>query len=100
MELNRKYTEILKLYKMLNEAKIPCEIVRVLDGWQIFYPDSENKVSDAIEFTGSYGCGIDTLEIMGLLTFEELEIDSVAGFLTAEDVFNRWKAHYEQEDNT
>lgn len=76
MELNRKYTEILKLYKMLN-------IVRALDGWQIFYPDSENKVSDAIEFTGSYGCGIDTLEIMDLLTLE--------------DVFNRWKAHYEQE---
>lgn len=97
--LNESYTEILKLDKMLNEAKIPHTLDRWMDGWQVCYPveDYENgRVMDAIEHCGSYGHEKDLLEIMGLLTPEEEKDDSVKGWLTAEDVFERIKKHYEQ----
>ncbi len=45
----------------------------------------------------AYGGEVDKLEIMGLLTPEEAERDSVAGWLTADDVFRRIKEHYENE---
>ena len=41
---------------------------------------------DAIEHYGSYGNELDLLEIMGLLTPEEQEHDSVLGCLSAKDV--------------
>jgi hypothetical protein len=50
---------------------------------------------DAIEHYASYGRSEDLLEIMGLLTSEEEGYDSVKGYLTAEDVFQRIKKHYE-----
>lgn len=93
--LNERYTEILKLDKMLEEAEIPHTLTRSRDGWQVFYPDVDNCVADAIEFYGSYGSEEDLLEIMGLLTPEEAEHDSVLGHLTAENVFERMRAHYE-----
>lgn len=96
---NENYKEILKLDKLLNEADIPHELIRNMDGWQILYPDKQNCVSDAIEYTGSYGDSVDKLEIMGLLTADELKEDTVAGYLTAEDVFERWKKDYKKEDN-
>jgi hypothetical protein len=52
---------------------------------------------DAIEHYGSYGNSCDELEIMGLLTPEEVEYDSVVGYLTAEDVFERIRKHYNGE---
>ena len=93
--LNNKYTEILKLDKMLDEAEIPHTLERSMDGWQVCYPDVDNCVADAIEFYGSYGSEENLLEIMGLLTPEEAEHDSVLGHLTAENVFERMRAHYE-----
>ena len=45
----------------------------------------------AIEGFGSYGYADDLIEIMGLLTPEESENDSVKGWLTAEEVFKRIK---------
>ena len=61
-------------------------------GWQIvvYYPDGERMIS-AIEGWGTYGFKDDLIEIMGLLTPEEAEHDSVIGWLTAEDVFERIK---------
>lgn len=99
MQVNKKYREIKRLYEMLVEAEIPCEIERTMDGWQVFYPNKKERISDAIEFTGSYGCEVNKLEIMGLLTYEELEKNFVAGYLTAEDVFERWEKDYKKEDN-
>lgn len=94
--LDDNYKEILRLDRMLTEANIPHTLTRFLDGWQICYPEqsSEARVCDAIEHYGSYGNASDKLELMGLLTADEKEWDSVVGDLTAEDVFNRIKAHY------
>lgn len=52
---------------------------------------------DAIEHYGSYGKDEDKLEIMGLLTPDEEEHDSVLGYLTAEDVFERIRKHHNGE---
>jgi hypothetical protein len=74
-------------------------------GYQVcvYYPTGERMIS-AIEGYGSYGyggwdhgtCGSDEndgdlIEIMGLLTPEEAECDSVAGYLSAAEVFLRIK---------
>ena len=93
--LNESYTEILKLDKMLSEANIPHSLERFMDGWQVCYPKSENRIADAIEHCGSYGNTANLLELMGLLTSEELEHDAVVGGLTADEVFKRFKEHYE-----
>lgn len=94
---NPKYQEIIKLDKMLTEAGIPHTFDKMFDGWQICYPNKhpESIVMDAIEHYGSYGKDNDRLEIMGLLTPEEEEHDYVAGHLTAEQVFERIRSHYE-----
>lgn len=93
--LNESYTEILKLDKMLSEANIPHSLERFMDGWQVCYPKSENRIADAIEHRGSYGNTANLLELMGLLTSEELEHNAVVGGLTADEVFKRFKEHYE-----
>ena len=91
-----KYTEILKLDKMLTESRIPHVLQKHLDGWQIIYPEAGKKrVMDAIENFGSYGHEKNLLEIMGLLTPEEAEYDIVAGYLTAQDVFKRIEKHWD-----
>ena len=101
-ELNTGYQEILKLHRMLAEHDIPHVVRRAFEGWQVCYPvrrPDENCVVDAIEHRGSYGQQNDLLEIMGLLTPEESECDCVAGYLTAEDVFERIKNHWEANQN-
>ena len=94
MVLNERYIEILKLKVMLDDAKIPYEIRRSYDGWQIHYPSKDSRVVSVIEHLGSYGCDGDLLEIMGLLYPEEEKYDSVAGHLTAYNVYNRIIHHY------
>lgn len=105
-----KYTEILKLKKMLDDARIPYENFtddffhtkeRMKNSYTI-NPDSYpayqlrlNKDIDVIQHYGSYGESQDLLEIMGALTVEEYEGDSVLGYLTAEEVFKRFKYCYE-----
>ena len=97
---NPKYKEILKLDQMLTEENIPHTLSRAFDGWQVCYPNerkTEECIMDAIEHFGSYGHENDKLEIMGLLTPEEEEYDSVLGYLTAEDVFERIRKNYNGE---
>lgn len=84
-----KYNEILILHTMLTEAGIPHEITPFLGGYQIGYPSQKDVVCSVIEHDGSYGRDCDLLEIMGLLTAEEEECDSVLGYLTAIEVFRR-----------
>ena len=87
-------TEIEKLEIMLNTMNVPFEIT---EHWsnteQIWYPSRENCICDIVCFGdgslgGSYGHEEGLLEIMGLVNEEETE-DSVEGWLTAEEVFNR-----------
>ena len=100
----KEYKEIFKLKEMLEEANIPFEFednsgrsvhFRL---YHIGYPvlPPVGCVCSVVEGNGTYGGKIDKLEIMGLLTEEEKEYDSVKGCLTAEDVFGRIKKHYEE----
>ena len=107
--------EIERLHKMLTDAGIEHEWVdrtppswgriskgleHIVWGWQIIvYKEDGERLISAIEGYGSYGYGSgfdwdnpsDLIEIMGLLTPEEKEHNSVAGWLTAEEVFRRIK---------
>ena len=95
--VNSKDQEILKLHAMLLDKSIPHVIERDLDGWHISYPwVGKERVLSAVEFKGTYGAEQDLIEIMGLLTPGEFLMDSVKGYLSAENVFDRIKRHYEE----
>ena len=97
-----EYKEIFRLKEMLEEANIPfkwdANNFMGSDGYQIIIYSKDGTVClcDCIENLGSYGNKEDKLEIMGGLTEEENENDySVLGWLTAEEVFKRFKYCYE-----
>lgn len=109
-----KYTEILKLKKMLEEANIPFTFTDDFWGvkkWvksdedivQIYreqYPAYQIRLgafADVVEHYGSHGEEKDLLEIMGGLTEEEMAYDEVLGYLTAEEVFKRFKYCWEHQ---
>lgn len=106
-----KYTEILKLKEMLEQENIPFEFNDDFFGEKernginadpkyypayslVIYKDGK-QLCDAVEHYGSYGQGQDLLEIMGGLTMEEGRSDGVLGWLSADDVFKRFKYCYE-----
>ena len=116
MVVSKKFQEIFKLKEMLEKAEIPFEwnkdwgytgkeleeIKSYLPGfewYQIGYPKLNDscRVLSAVEGTGTHGSEEDLIEIMGLLTFDEQHDDSVLGYLTAEEVFNRIQNHYEKK---
>lgn len=112
-----EYKEILKLKKMLEKANIPFKFTddlfntksihielrqQIQDSIKDQYPAYSIQIikngkvlCDAVEHTLSYGNKEDLLEIMGGLTEEEQENDSVLGYLTAKEVFKRFKYCYE-----
>lgn len=95
-----KYNEILRLKDILEKAKIPFEFSELYGGYHIVYSaNSDNRICSVIEHDFSYGREKDLLEIKGLLTELEEETleDTVLGYLTAEDVFQRIKNHWEKE---
>ena len=99
--------ELEKLDHLLTEAGVPFENF----GMQICYygPEGRPKPKDSNVWQGSgvgavcsviangYGSSEGFLEISGLMTQEEMDRvhDTVLGYLTAEDVFARIRAHYE-----
>ena len=80
--------------RMLSDYDIPYSVNDMFDGIQVSYPGDETVVCSVIEHAFSYGNQVDRLEIMGLLTKEELEHDSVKGWMTAQAVFARIYKHY------
>lgn len=110
-----EYKEIFRIKKMLEEVNIPFEFTDDLFHikdiasntiyFRRYYPSyqiiiykkgaKEERICDVIQHCGSYGNQQDLLEIMGGLTEEEQEKDSVLGYLTAEEVFKRFKQCYE-----
>lgn len=106
--MENNYYEFNKLCKMLDNAKIPYERddddpnhdfyvkTSILPMRRIKYGRHERAcVCSVIYGYGSYGVEKGLLEIMGLLTPEEEEFDSVIGDLTADDVFARIKKHWD-----
>ena len=95
---SEKYNEIFKLKSLLEENCIPFEWIVHKDfrnGYQICYPAKGEKcVCSVVEHSFSYGSQKDLLKILGLLTAEEEEFDSVLGNLTAENVFQRILLHW------
>lgn len=89
--------EMEKLHFLLSEADIPHEFIERGIIKQICYPSSSNIVASVIFGEGTYGFRHGLLEIFGLLTTEEAEIDEVAGHLSAEEIFKRIFNHYRKE---
>jgi hypothetical protein len=83
--------EMTKLLMALKALDIPHEVIN--QQWtgtpQIWYPNAKEPKMDIICHEYSYGGRDGLLEIMGLLTEEEAEYDSVVGYLTAENVLAR-----------
>ena len=99
-----EYKEIFKLKEMLEEANIPFEFdvddFMGSEGYQIiiYSKDGTTILCDCFESLRSYGNKEDKLEIMDGLTEEENEdYHSVLGWLTAEEVFKRFKYCYEND---
>lgn len=88
------YNEIFKLDFMLTKANIDhCFRTRDVANNK-FYQITINSIFggrliSVIEGDGTYGANQDLLEIMGCLTLDELKEDTVKGYLTAEEVFER-----------
>lgn len=61
----------------------------------IFYPSNDKCKCSVIQGQYTYGGEDNLLEIMGLLTNEEREGDDVKSWLSAEEVFDRIKRHWE-----
>ena len=97
-----KTTELDKLQRMLEEANIPFKRMNhpFADGAMIGYPNLnlDVRVCSIIETEFSYGGKNDLLEIMGLLTDQEAQRDSVVGYLNAENVFARIKKDFEKTE--
>ena len=92
--MNTKFKfQILRLGSMLQAADIPFELREYYDGYQICYPYKQNCISDVVCHSGTYGHEKGLLEMMGLVDEEEVG-DSVEGWLTAEQVFERWQKHW------
>ena len=82
---------------MLESAKIPFNFSELHGGYHIVQPEDGGKcICSVIEHDFSYGREKDLLEIQGLMNKEELEEtqDTVLGYLTAENVFQRIKKHW------
>lgn len=97
--MKRKYNEIFKLKDILESAKIPFDFSELHGGYHIVYPEGGGEcICSVIEHDYSYGREKDLLEIQGLMTKEELEEtqDIILGYLTAEEVFQRIKNHWEK----
>ena len=77
---DKEYYQIL----LFNDFR---EVMDHYNTYKVF--DNEKRIISIVQGYGTYGEEDDLLEIMGLLTEEEEKIDSVTGYLTAEDVFNR-----------
>lgn len=81
LPLNTKYKSILKLDRKLTYGKIPHELIRLFDGWQICYPNANDKIFDVVEHYESYGHETDQMEAYGY------GINDVKGYLDVDEAF-------------
>ena len=88
--LNPNYKAIIVLDCKLTEKKIPHELLRLMDGWKIAYPNDEQCVFDVIEHRGSYGHTEDLMEAYGD------GIEDVIGFMDIDTALS----HFERVHNS
>ena len=81
---------INKLAELLDEAGVPYTRNPIWGGEQ----SRIGAHCDAVCHNFSHGNEDDLLEIMGALTKEEMELDSVLGWLTPEEVAKRFEYCY------
>ena len=62
-QANPEYRAILRLADALRDRKIPHELLRLYDGWQICFPSEESRAISVIEHFASYGNSEDLLEL-------------------------------------
>ena len=74
------------------------EVMEHYDVYKVF--NNEKRIISIVQGYRTYGEEDDLLEIMGLLTEEEEKIDSVTGYLTAEDVFNRIVKYFKDKSES
>ena len=77
-----RYTAIKKLYAILKDAGVDCEMHEMNDGYQICVPADHNPNSfegDAIQHFGSYGAERDLIEVYGF------NLNAPDGHLTTEE---------------
>lgn len=88
--------EIFRLANMLKHTNIPFKFLEDIcyNGYHLHYMVNEKIICSVICTDISYGHEQGLLEICGLLTKEELQMDYVKGFLTAQDVFDRIENHW------
>ena len=89
-------TEMEKLALLLTKSNIPFQVTSCWESPQICYPSKANCICDAVCHSFSYGHEEGLLEIMGLVDEEEVG-DTVEGWLTAEEVFNKILNHFVDE---
>lgn len=96
-----KYTEIFKLRDMLDDIDLDYEFhdnsqkQLGYEHYQIILLDeNNNRIVSIIQGNYTYGSERNKLEIMGLLTPEEEEHDSVVGWLSADEVYERIMKYY------
>lgn len=97
-----QYKEIFRLEKMLKEAGIPYQFcdLSMAKGYPS-YKIVLNKHIDAVQNRLSYGQAEDLIEIRGAITKDEKALGGgVLGYLTAEEVFERFKYCYEHDTST
>ena len=88
---DKEYYQIL----LFNDFR---EVMDHYNTYKVF--DNEKRIISIVQGYGTYGEEDDLLEIMGLLTEEEEKIDSVTGYLTAEDVFNRIVKYFKDKSES
>lgn len=106
------YKEIFKLKVMLDKANIPYEFLdRSFIDYEehklqypfyqiiVYEPNQEDieepiRLISVIQGRGTYGEVEDLLEIQGCLTSRESKWDSVAGHLSASNVYKRIRKRY------
>ena len=95
------FTEFAKVVIYLVENDISCELRPFYGGYLCCVPTYESRDFDFICHSTSYGHEEGLLEIMGaIVTDEESEIDSVVGWLTADNVIERIKKHLISKENS
>lgn len=89
-------TQMELLIETLETIGIPFEVTEhtFTHTKQVWYPSKAEPVCDVICHEFSYGGDEGLLEIMGLLTDEEAEMDSVVGWLDAANVATRIASHW------